>query len=119
MPCIDTPGECAVAHILGQPLFALVDGEAGENFIDATLAKRLALTCSPISRPITVRVANGQFLECVSSVSVRVTLEFSMLRLRFLVVDTVIALTLVAPFLRCFDPYLSGRDGVLTLRRGQ
>ena len=105
-------------HILGHSLFALVDGEAGENFIAATLAKRLALTCSPLSRPTTVRVANGQFLECVSSVYVRVFMASLRLRLRFLVAS-VTPLTLVAPFLRCFDPYISRRDVDLTLRRGQ
>ena len=52
--CVATPGGCAVAH-LGPTSFCAGGGAVGEDFIDATLAKRLALTCLPLSRPTTVR----------------------------------------------------------------
>ena len=76
--------ECCVAldtllhlqlRIGDRTLPALLDSGASDNFIDGAIARDLDHELLPLNHPTKVLAANGQFMDCVSHVSVPVALD--------------------------------------------
>lgn len=60
--------DCAQTVRLGgylgnQNIVILLDSGSSSSFLSATLAKQLD-QCQPLAKPITIRVANGQLMQC-------------------------------------------------------
>ena len=94
-------------HIGEQVFPALVDGATSGNFIDAALARRLALSCLPLAKTTQLRAANGQLLDCSAYVSLPVSLSALKFRITLWVVESATPLILGDPFLRYFNPCIA------------
>jgi len=87
-------------------VMALLDSGASDSFVSQDVVKTLRLQTYPLQQKLTVRVANGEWLDVSQFVIVHERLGTMPVKLQMRVIKTAIPVVLGYPFLAKFQPHI-------------